>query len=662
MPSSRSRIVNIARRYVHQMRRGISKIKIATTSRIYALARPSRPVGVPDTVTHGPGGPILIIADRNRPFSRYLAEILLAEGLNSFEVIDVANLNRSTLRDRDLVVVGEVPLGTVEPGLLSEWTNEGGHLVLIRPDARLADLLGLRGPMASLSEAYLEVDATCPPGEGIVAEPMQFHGTADVYEVRDAQLVARLCRSPGERTEAPAVAVREVGRRGGRVAAFTYDLARSVVYTRQGNPALPRRRSRSDAPRRTSTWFRGSSDGATGRDWIDRTRIAIPQADEQQRLLVNVIQYMNRDRTPLPRFWYFPRRAKAVVIMTGDDHGRGGTAGRFESHQAAGPVGDSSRDPRLDWRRVRSTSYVSLDAPLSDSEAAAFDREGFEIGLHVSTRLRGNRGRGADWTPASIRMFYDRQLRQWRKKYPSLPSPVSVRTHSVVWSDWATQARVELEHGIRFDTNYYHWPADWIGGLPGFLTGSGIPMRFADLDGSVIDVYQSATHLTDESGQAYPDSVDTLLDRALGREGFYGAFGVNAHTDDPQSVVCDAVITAALHRGVPVVSARQMLEWLDGRNASSFDSLERTHDGVRFTVRVGTRAGGLSAMIPASCATGPIESVRRDGAAIAFDLERIKGIDYAVFQATAGSYEVTYGSEETAAVRQTEPMAERSTS
>ena len=34
---------------------------------------------------------------------------------------------------------------------------------------------------------------------------------------------------------------------------------------------------------------------------------------------------MNADRKPLPRFWYFPRGEKAVVVMTGDDHGTNGT-------------------------------------------------------------------------------------------------------------------------------------------------------------------------------------------------------------------------------------------------------------------------------------------------------------------------------------------------
>ena len=62
------------------------------------------------------------------------------------------------------------------------------------------------------------------------------------------------------------------------------------------------------------------------------------------------------------------------------------------------------------------------------------------------------------------------------------------------------------------------------------FTGSGMPMRFADVDGTMIDVYQATTQMTDESEQSYPSTIDTLLDNALGPEGYYGAFTANMHT------------------------------------------------------------------------------------------------------------------------------------
>ena len=66
---------------------------------------------------------------------------------------------------------------------------------------------------------------------------IQFHGTADRYTLNGATAVATLYSNATTATANPAVTLRSVGSSGGQAAAFTYDLARSVVYTRQGNPA-----------------------------------------------------------------------------------------------------------------------------------------------------------------------------------------------------------------------------------------------------------------------------------------------------------------------------------------------------------------------------------------------------------------------------------------
>ena len=120
-----------------------------------------------------------------------------------------------------------------------------------------------------------------------------------------------------------------MGANGGQAAAFTYDLARSIVYTRQGNPAWAGQERDGYAPMRSDDLFYP--------DWVNLDKAAIPQADEQQRLLANLIIQMNFDRKPLPRFWYFPDGFPAVVVMTGDDHGQDGTAGRFEQYIADSP-------------------------------------------------------------------------------------------------------------------------------------------------------------------------------------------------------------------------------------------------------------------------------------------------------------------------------------
>ena len=142
-----------------------------------------------------------------------------------------------------------------------------------------------------------------------------------------------------------------------------------------------------------------------------------------------------------------------------------------------------------------------------------------------------------------------------------MPAPVSSRTHCVFWPDWASNAKVEVARGIRIDANYYHYPGRWIGTKPGFMNGGGFPMRFADLDGTPIDVYQQNTNMTDESTTSYQTTIDTLLDNALGPPGYYGAFGANMHTDNPAPHPgAETIVAAAQARSVPVISYKQMLD------------------------------------------------------------------------------------------------------
>ena len=57
---------------------------------------------------------------------------------------------------------------------------------------------------------------------------------------------------------------------------------------------------------------------------------------------------------------------------------------------------------------------------------------------------------------------------------------------------------------------------------------------------------------------------------------------------------------------MPVVSARQMLTWLDGRNGSSFGGIAFSGGRLTFTVAVGAGARGLQAMVPRQSATGTL--------------------------------------------------------
>jgi hypothetical protein len=584
----------------------------------------------PDT-DNGPGGPILVISAPANPFTRYAGEILLAEGLNQYAIREIGTLDATALAGYDVAILGETALTAAQVTMLADWVGAGGNLIALRPDPQLAGLLGLNITSSTLANGYLLIDTAAAPGQGLVDQTIQYHGPADLYTLNGATAVATLYSSATTATSSPAVTLRSVGSAGGQAAAFTYDLARSVVYTRQGNPAWAGQERDGVTPRRSDDLFFGAAAGDPQTDWIDLDKVAIPQADEQQRLLANLILTMSSDRKPLPRFWYLPRDLKAAVVMTGDDHGNNGTEGRFHGYEAASPAGCSVAD----WECVRATSYVFTGTPLPASAALAFQAEGFEIGVHLNTDC-------ADWTPSSLESFFATQLADFSSQFPGVAAPVTNRTHCIAWSDWASEPKAEKAHGIRFDTNYYYWPGSWIQDRPGLFTGSGMPMRFADADGTRIDVYQAATQMTDESGQSFPFTIDTLLDNALGSNGYYAVLTANMHTDTASHAGSDAILASAGSRGVPVVSARQMLAWIDGRNGSKFSAHAWSGNALSFTITAAAGANGLRALLPAASPAGTLASLTANGTPVAFTTRTIKGIAYAVFPAASGAYVATY--------------------
>jgi hypothetical protein len=606
------------------------------------------PVGAPPEV--GPGGPILLISSQQNGFSQYYAEILRNEGFNEFTVIDISQLEAATLKKYDVTLLGELPLTDRQAHILSEWAHQGGNLIAMRPadnfaatfeETTKADATTRQPP---LHDAYLAIDSKASAGRGLTKEPIQFHGSADRFRPCTGISLAILYMDSLTATPFSAVCQMTFGR--GNVILFNYDLARSVVYTRQGNPRWANMERDGLPPIRSDDLFYGVSASDPQPDWVAPDRIAIPQADMQQRLLANIITLVNASKKPLPHFWYLPRGLKAAIVMTGDDHGHGGTVSRFRSYFNKSPPNCSVEN----WECIRGTSNVFVGS-INKSDASLFASQGFEIGLHVYTGC-------ADWSTKTTRTvdgtiathvdrafadaLYTRQLTAFAERYPGVPAPVSNRIDCVTWGDYDTQPQIELAHGIRLDTNYYYWPPKWVRNRPGLFTGSGMPMRFARQDGTLIDVYQAATQMTDESNQTYPYTVNTLLSNALGDSEYYAVLTVNMHNDQPDSPGANAIIKSSLAHHIPIITAAQMLKWLDGRNASSFQNLTWSDGQLGFTIAVGTGGSGLQALLPMTSGAGNLVSLTLDGVEIKRETRTIAGLTYSAFLAAPGKFVATY--------------------
>src|SRR5262249_51798584 len=143
----------------------------------------------------------------------------------------------------------------------------------------------------------------------------------------------------------------------GQALLWTYDLAQSVVYTRQSKPS-----------------YVGEHDGVSGyrttdlyAGYADLNDVPIPQADEQQRLFAKAILSLNP--TPLPHVWYFPQNAGTVLVLTGDAH--------------ANPTSYFTNELNsIQKYGGHITFYLSQAGQPAASDVAAWKQAGHGVGIH----------------------------------------------------------------------------------------------------------------------------------------------------------------------------------------------------------------------------------------------------------------------------------------
>ena len=349
---------------------------------------------------------------------------------------------------------------------------------------------------------------------GSETRAVQFHGTADYYRLAGAECIAWLADADDLPTEYPAVTINPYG--DGRAAGWSFDLAKSVVYTRQGNPE----------------WVNEERDGRDGIraidayvGWIDLDRLEIPQADEQMRLLSRMITEMLMDRLPLPRLGYFPAGKKGVLIATGDSHNNSpqtieetlGYVERFGGRMSIYYTPeDMSKLRRLVQRGraelanvplIRSIVARNLSYPTPE-QVAEWRSRGHEFGMHPYVE-NGLEAGWHDYMQSFIGFGY-------------APVPPTVRTHRILWSGWVETARVQAEYGMRMNMDLYHYgtafqkdSGEW---CYGFTNASGLPMKFIDEQGRLLNIYQQDTQLVDEHLMKVPWGggwVDLSADEAV---------------------------------------------------------------------------------------------------------------------------------------------------
>lgn len=589
-------------------------------------------------------------------FGPYLAEILRAEGLVGWRNASLARLTPDALAGFATAILAPAPLNDEQAALLRSYVAGGGALVALRPDPRLADVFGVRHLGATAPGGYLRRTAAAP---GRDPGPLQVHGPYDRLEPAGATVLAT--SAGGD----PLVTSHRFGR--GAAALWAFDLARCIALLRQGNPAWAGQERDGMEGLRASDLFAG---------WVDLERIAVPQADEHQRLLVAVLEELAPAGPPLPRLWYFPDAAPALVVATGDAHGStvsyiervlgaveavGGAMSIYYTPPAAGTAGRLARKAR--WAAAELPVVGGLlrrDDPLpAPSHVAAWRARGHEFGMHPYVEMGLEAGYSAYWNEFI--------------KYGYGPLPPTVRTHRILWHGWVDNARVQARYGLRMNLDHYHSSeavrrsdGTWV---MGYLAGTGLPMRFVAEDGALLSVYQQPTQLVDEhmmnvfdTGHDMGLSGDeaaalTMAQIAASVSHYPAALGLQCHVDpfllggDKAAQVgrwLEQSLAYAAAHGVPILSAERWLAFTEARAATRATQL--SWDPSRRTLTCELEApsgapGAVTLLLPDGHSGARLREVRIGGVAQPVRAQTLAGRDYTALSLPDGrqTIEADYG-------------------
>lgn len=577
--------------------------------------------------------PILILATDNG-FGTYTGEILKTEGWNEFAMDSLTskNVTAKYLNKFELIILAESKIDPPAKEMLFEFVRKGGNLISFRPDPALDQLFGITWRGGDIADGYIGIDTTSFEGKSLPGKKLQFHGIAGELSVNNVKTIATLFIEKTSANGFPAVVSNNYGK--GHTIAFMYNLPKSIVYTRQGNPLFAGVEKDGIPGLRPMDLF---TDG-----WLDASNSAINQADVQMTLLSHCIEEMNTYTKPLPRFWYFPDTLKCLVTLTND--------GEYRNENDFEP---QFRD--VDSMGAKMSIYILDVNKVSKEWVDKWTAKGFEIGGHPDdTKEAGN----PDWNNMNNAI-------SMKKNEIAGKFGLAMRTnvnHWFVWcgkdadgkQDFGAEAKLEEKNGIELDLNYARYDIKSnqtehflgpSGTNQGNYTGSGLLMKFADVKGKIINVYQQLNAVYD---QEYNESHDPegffncfkgLMDRSLQNE-VYSYISIKSHNDEYyfSRIPLMKMLTYANKNGIPVWTALKLLDFTKMRDEATFTDISLSNNRLSFNLNSSLKhSNGLTFMVPCKYGEKRIIEITRNGKDAPYTIKPVKGSDYAFLTVAPGA-------------------------
>lgn len=579
----------------------------------------------PGTTTARPAVPQVLLVDGRGAggFAAYLDELLAAEGVVGVRRVPAQAASGPMLDGVVAAVVDGPDISAAWVDALEQFARRGGAVSLITPGSAVLARFGVS-----------EIEPQGAPPDGLrPADPagavLRVHVQTGAWQAAEDDIAAVF--TSGRDTGAPAIIRRRHG--AGMVFLWAFDVARNVAFIRQGSPA------RVNVERDGLPKVR-FADLMVG--WADPRRMGQADADAYVRLLVGQLASARTAAGPLVLVDHCPGEARTTLIATGDAHGVGADVldTMLRRVEAGGGRLSVFYEPpdTPGWRRVARRArwaagtlpvvgplVASRRAPPSPALVAEWRRRGHEFAPHPAGEPDPDAGLARAWDDFVADGY-------------GTDHPV-IRTHEVLWRGWVDTPGAQRRRGVRMNLDTYQVGAvmrDPAGGWShGHLNGSGLPARFVDEAGQVIDCYQQPTQVVDEqllgvmgggeglSGREAAAVVAQQLERAgsdtpaalcavFHADSFEPAVGRGAEA----GAFLDGVLEACRTRRVPVITAGHWLRFLDARRATAIDarSWEAAAGRLTCVVRVGAGAApGLGLLLPAVIDGRRLRDVRLDG-------------------------------------------------
>lgn len=567
-----------------------------------------------ENATSASAAGIVLIRREQEPeriFAGYLEEVLLAEGLVSYDVLVLRQgepIRAEQFDSSQVLLLNTAQIDDDEATNLDNFVRNGGSLIAIRPPKALAAVCGLHFGGATTGNGYVIAEERHPLASGLCREPLQYHSQSDLCLIADADALAWLAVHPHRTTQHPAVTTRQHGQ--GRVAAFTYDLAHSTLTFHQGHSE--RVEPGPDGYSRPAYRYSGQ---------VDPDRLALPQADLQQRFLTKLVQWVSEHNRPLPRLWYFPRRSMSAALFTGDSDGC------------------SAEDIALIAETVERyggtyTTYIkeSDHKSLPPNFVQEIIERGHSFGPHIWCNHNPS--------PEEMYQAVKDQTRRYIERYGH--QPTTHRGHCLIWVGWADMAEYLAEVGIAMDTNF----VSAIVCGAGYMTGSGLPMRFMDESGRFIDCSEQPTQWEDDchiegtsfysEGFSIPEAVaatQEMFDRSL--SDFHTMINFNFHPihvrTDLQTLTWIRESARYCHEnGIPMLSGDAWVAFNKARRSATFADMHWDGSDFCFTVTSEQAASGLTVLLPSVLPRRRMIELVVDGESVNPVYELIDGDEHAL--------------------------------